>query len=91
MAGINDAQYYSSHSLRRGFASWAGDNQWDLKSLMAYVGWKNMHSALGYLEGKDPFAQRHIESALQRQPSLTNALTLSQGSTLLKVHLSVAA
>lgn len=48
-AGI-DAQRYSSHSLRRGFASWATANGWDLKALMTYVGWKDMKSALRYVE-----------------------------------------
>lgn len=66
-SGIADAGQYSSHSLRRGFASWAGANQWDLKSLMAYVGWKHVHSALRYIETHDPFSQRHIERTLQQQ------------------------
>lgn len=64
-SGITDAEQYSSHSLRRGFASWAGAQQWDLKSLMAYVGWKNMHSALRYIEIHDRFAQRRIEQGLK--------------------------
>jgi len=39
-AGLADSGDYSSHSLRRGFATWANANQWDVKSLMEYVGWK---------------------------------------------------
>jgi integrase len=48
-AGIA-AELYTSHSLRRGFATWAQRNGWDLKSLMSYVGWKDMKSALRYIE-----------------------------------------
>ncbi|KTB88014.1 recombinase [Pseudomonas syringae pv. syringae PD2766] len=48
-AGI-DAVQYTSHSLRRGFASWAHSNGWDLKSLMAYVGWRDIKSAMRYID-----------------------------------------
>lgn len=48
-AGI-PAEQYTSHSLRRGFATWAHRSGWDLKSLMSYVGWKDMKSALRYIE-----------------------------------------
>jgi integrase len=54
----------SGHSLRRGFANWAMANGWDLKTLMEYVGWKNVQSAMRYVEAADPFAKRRIERAL---------------------------
>ncbi|NVL47787.1 tyrosine-type recombinase/integrase, partial [Pseudomonas syringae pv. actinidiae] len=38
------------HSLRRGFASWAHAAGWDLKSLMAYVGWRDIKSAMRYID-----------------------------------------
>jgi site-specific recombinase XerD len=38
--GIEDADLYSAHSLRRGFATWAGANGWDVAALMHFVGWK---------------------------------------------------
>jgi integrase len=63
-AGVEHAMAYSSHSLRRGFASWASDNGWDLKSLMVYVGWKNVQSAIKYLDRDDLFGQRRIENKL---------------------------
>lgn len=63
-AGIASAELYSGHSLRRGFANWATANGWDLKTLMEYVGWKNVHSAIRYVESADPFAQHRIESTL---------------------------
>ncbi|MFD1690927.1 hypothetical protein ACFSHR_03265 [Azotobacter chroococcum] len=36
--------------MRRGFATWAAANGWDLKSLMGYVGWKDMKSAMRYID-----------------------------------------
>lgn len=55
-AGLPDSEQYSSHSLRRGFAGWANANQWDVKTLMQYVGWRDVQSALRYIDGADPFA-----------------------------------
>jgi len=56
-AAIESPEEYSSHSLRRGFASWASANDWDLKSLMEYVGWKDPKSALKYIETTQQQAQ----------------------------------
>ncbi|KPX57547.1 MULTISPECIES: site-specific integrase [Pseudomonas syringae group] len=50
------AAMYSSHSLRRGFATWATANGWDIKALMTYVGWKDMQSALRYIDASASFA-----------------------------------
>lgn len=63
-AGIAAAELYSSHSLRRGFANWAAANGWDVKTLMAYVGWKDVQSAMRYVDAADPFEKRRIEQAL---------------------------
>lgn len=49
-AGLADVAEYSSHSLRRGFAGWANTNGWDLKELMEYVGWRDIRSAIRYLD-----------------------------------------
>ncbi|MFJ5282750.1 site-specific integrase [Pseudomonas sp. NPDC088429] len=54
-AGLS-ADLYSSHSMRRGFATWASANGWDIKALMTYVGWKDMKSALGYMDASASFA-----------------------------------
>ena len=64
VAGFADAKDYSSHSLRRGFAGWANANGWDVKALMEYVGWRDVHSAMRYLDGGDPFARQRIEASL---------------------------
>ncbi|MBB3219900.1 site-specific integrase [Pseudoduganella umbonata] len=62
---IDAAELYSTHSLRRGFASWAAANGWDLKTLMEHVGWKSAQSALRYIELADPFNQQRIEKSLK--------------------------
>jgi len=53
-AGV-PADLYSSHSMRRGFATWASANGWDIKSLMSYVGWKDVKSALRYVDAQTSF------------------------------------
>lgn len=63
-AGLESAGQFSSHSMRRGFASWAAANGWGTKELMDYVGWRDVKSAMRYIEGQDPFAQLRIGSAL---------------------------
>ncbi len=63
-AGLTAVDDYSSHSLRRGFAGWANANGWDVKALMEYVGWRDMRSAIRYLDGGDPFARQRIEASL---------------------------
>ena len=49
-ADIDEANLFSSHSLRRGFATWANAQGWDTKSLMEYVGWKDVQSAMRYID-----------------------------------------
>jgi integrase len=68
-AGIDDAHLYSSHSLRRGFASWASANGWEMRALMEYVGWKNIHSAARYVESQDPYHRAMLERLLPEQPA----------------------
>lgn len=53
-AGV-EAPTLTSHSLRRGFATWAMSNGWDLKSLMNYVGWKDVKSAMRYIDPAEAF------------------------------------
>src|SRR3546814_3131109 len=66
-AGLPSPDDYSGHSLRRGFAAWADANGWDIKTLMEYVGWKDVKSAMRYLDGADPFARHRIEASLRSE------------------------
>ncbi|AMX02564.1 site-specific integrase [Microbulbifer thermotolerans] len=63
----------SSHSLRRGFANWASSHGWDTKTLMEYVGWRDVQSAMRYIDTPDPFSRQRIEKSLTAYTS--NRLT----------------
>jgi len=71
-AGLADVVEYSSHSLRRGFAGWANANGWDLKELMEYVGWRDLRSAIRYLdvspEGLRDRFERGLPGAAKEAP-----------------------
>lgn len=69
-AGIEAPQTYSSHSLRRGFAGWAQSSGWDLKELMEYVGWRDVKSAMRYLETSTLGLQARFEEGLGALPEL---------------------
>lgn len=69
--GIESPDAYSGHSLRRGFAGWANMNGWDVRALMEYVGWKDVHSAMRYIDAPDAFGQQRIEVALANIPTST--------------------
>nr|WP_256597516.1 tyrosine-type recombinase/integrase [Pseudomonas sp. 31-12] len=71
------ADLYSSHSMRRGFATWASANGWDLKALMKYVGWKDMKSAMRYIDSSDSFGELAMASALTASVSLPEQKTSS--------------
>lgn len=64
-AGLDGVADYSSHPLRRGFAGWARASGWDLKDLMAYVGWKDVDSALRYLDAPTTGLPQRFERSLQ--------------------------
>jgi len=63
-AGVVAPEEYSSHSMRRGFASWARASGWDIKDLMEYVGWKDVKSAMRYLDASGTTLQAKFESGL---------------------------
>ena len=70
-AGLAGAAQYSGHSLRRGFAGWASGSGWDAKALMEYVGWKDIQSAMRYVDSPDAFGQSRIEQGLaQHRPDV---------------------
>ncbi|MEX1827324.1 site-specific integrase [Luteibacter sp. CQ10] len=68
-AGLPNATHYTSHSLRRGFAGWASGNGWDARALMEYVGWKDIHSAMRYVDAPDVSGRERIEAALALPPA----------------------
>ncbi len=70
-AGLKSPEAYSGHSLRRGFAGWANANGWDVRALMEYVGWKDVRSAMRYIDAPDAFGQQRIEAALAPVPMAT--------------------
>ncbi|MFO1262480.1 MAG: site-specific integrase [Rhodoferax sp.] len=68
-AGVPDHDAYSSHSLRRGFATWAKSSGWELKELMAYVGWTDVNSALRYLELSEEDLGARFVGLMEKPPS----------------------
>lgn len=67
-AGLAKPGQYSGHSLRRGFANWANANGWDVKNLMEYVGWRNVNTAMRYIDAGMHFAKASIELSVAQQP-----------------------
>ena len=72
-AGVLEAEQYSSHSLRRGFVNWATQQGWSLNELMEYVGWRDLQSAVRYLEASTPFETMPSNAQVVRQTKLTEA------------------
>ena len=68
-AGIAEAKTFSSHSLRRGFAQWAGLSGWDIRELMDYVGWRDVKAAMRYLDGVDVGLKARFEDGLGQATS----------------------
>lgn len=65
-AGLTAPDNYSTHSLRRGFAGWAASSGWDIHSLMQYVGWKDVKSAVRYIEENNTQVRNRIEKELNK-------------------------
>lgn len=68
------APFYTSHSLRRGFATWASANGWDIKAIMNYVGWKDVKSALRYVDPAASFGEL-ASNTLKEASALTTYTT----------------
>jgi len=81
-AGISEAADYSSHSLRRGFANWARDGGWDMKELMEYVGWRDVNSALRYLDDSPDTLASRFEHGLHSTGKTSQRGQLSAASRL---------
>ena len=60
-----DATGFSTHSLRRGFANHAIAHQADVRDLMDWVKWKDIRSAVAYLEANQRLANDLAEKEAQ--------------------------
>jgi hypothetical protein len=61
--------------LRRGFASWASANGWEMRALMEYVGWKNVSSASRYVDSPDPYHREMLASRAKDNSSHPSTLS----------------
>ena len=89
-AGLDQAEQFSSHSLRRGFAGWVRVSGWDLKDLVEYVGWKDVGSAAqigqsDVLMNVRPGCPPELTGGLAIS-SLSESLRMNTGYKLLKHH-----
>lgn len=64
-AGLANATAFTSHSLRRGFATWANNQGWNTRALMEYVGWRDVQSAMRYIEVLTPFDPKLLQTDLE--------------------------
>ena len=87
-AGVADADSFSSHSLRRGFAQWAGMSGWDIRELMSYVGWRDVKAAMRYLDGVSPDQKARFEQGLDRMLPETMGVSTPQLPGLPEVALT---
>ena len=76
-AGIAQTETFSTHSMRRGFANWASENGWDIKQLMDYVGWRDIKSAIRYVDVATTAARDRIEAALVARPIPATAIIVN--------------
>lgn len=76
-AGVSEARSYSSHSLRRGLAGWATVNGWDLKTLMQYVGWRDIKTAPRCVDAATDDRER-IEASLEQMAPSRHAASVAK-------------
>lgn len=88
-AGVADAGAFSSHSLRRGFAQWAGMSGWDIRELMSYVGWRDVKAAMRYLDGIRIDQKARFEQGLDRALPETVRASTPQLPSLPEVPLAM--
>lgn len=81
-AGLAMPDTYSGHSLRRGFANWANANGWDVYSLMNYVGWRDMKSAMRYLDKPE---SQHLISASAKSSNIKPPYSLNHTEILVRL------
>ncbi len=82
LADIESSPTFTSHSLRRGLATWANSSGWSLEDLMQHVGWKDIRSAMSYVDNSDPFSKNRIENAIDAPQSEITILPKVMSITL---------
>jgi integrase len=94
-AGVTDAEAFSSHSLRRGFAQWAGMSGWDIRELMNYVGWRDVKAAMRYLDGVSTDQKARFEQGWigryrkHRPPRRRNCPACPRSTTTIEVSIDL--
>ena len=69
--GLQNPNQYSGHSLRRGFATAAGQQGISLSSIMRQGRWKHSGTALGYMEEGEKFEKNAAGILLKGRCALT--------------------
>ncbi|MBY0378081.1 MAG: tyrosine-type recombinase/integrase [Gammaproteobacteria bacterium] len=64
-AGLENAKQFSSHSLRRGFATAASRNGVSLQSIMQQGRWKQVSTVMEYIEAAGRFENNAADQVLQ--------------------------
>ena len=64
MAGLAEDVYESARGEGKPPAGWTRASGWDIKELMEYVGWKDVKSAMRYLDASDSSLQARFEQGL---------------------------
>lgn len=59
---FDDEPHFTAHSLRRGFAHWAIEQNWDEKTIMEHVGWKSLENARRYMPTRKHYG--HLDMSL---------------------------
>ena len=89
-AGVDAASSYSSHSMRRGFANWATSSGWDVKELMAHVGWRDVGTAVRYIDASQDRFKAKFEQGLAKsapEPAATTAPAAPSPAPVAVIHL----
>lgn len=64
-AGLDNAKQFSSHSLRRGFATAASRNGVSLQSIMQQGRWKQVSTVMEYIQAAGRFENNAASQVLQ--------------------------
>ncbi len=80
--------HLSTHSLRHGFANWAADMGWDVRSIMAHVGWTNYENAARYVPARYDYGSLAIGGRLISSTQASLPAHLDNGHVITLGHSS---